>query len=70
VNNILLGLIGFGIIFLSVALMWGLAALRRKSPPAFREIPAFTRLRQAVGRVVEDGTRLHVSLGRGALITS
>ena len=69
-NNILLGLIGFGIIFLSVALMWGLAALRRKSPPAFREIPAFTRLRQAVGRVVEDGTRLHVSLGRGALITS
>jgi len=69
VNDLLLGLIGFGIIFLSAVLMGALVALRRKSPPAFREIPAFTRLRRAIGRVVEDGTRLHVSLGRGALIT-
>ena len=68
-NDFLLGLVGFGIIFLSAALMVGLAALQRKSPPVFREIPAFTRLRRAVGRVVEDGTRLHVSLGRGALVT-
>ena len=68
-TNMLLGLVGFGIIFLSAVLMGGLAALRRKSPPAFREIPAFTRLRHAVGRVVEDGTRLHVSLGRAALVT-
>ena len=68
-DNTLFELIGFIIILFSAALMLGLAALRRKSPPAFREIPAFTRLRQAVGRVVEDGTRLHVSLGRGALIT-
>ena len=68
-NDLLLGLAGFGIIFLSTALMGGLVALRRKSSPVFREIPAFTRLRQAIGRVVEDGTRLHVSLGRGALAT-
>ena len=68
-SDILLGLVGFGIIFLSAALMGALAALRRKSPLAFREIHAFTRMRQAIGRVVEDGTRLHVSLGRGALIT-
>lgn len=68
-TNFVLGLVGFGIIFLSGVLMLGLAALRRKSSPAFREIPAITRLRQAVGRVVEDGTRLHVSLGRGALAT-
>ena len=68
-TDLLLGLVGFGIIFLSAALLGGMVALRRKSPPAFREIPAFTRLRQAVGRVVEDGTRLHVSLGHGALIT-
>jgi len=69
VTDVLLGLIGFSIIFLSAALMGGLAVLRRKTPLAFREIPAFTRLRQAIGRVVEDGTRLHVSLGRGGLIT-
>ena len=68
-NDVLLGLIGFGIIFLSAALMGGLAALRHATPRAFREIPAFTRLLHAVGRVVEDGTRLHVSLGRGGLIT-
>ena len=68
-NDVLLGLVGFSIIFLSAALMVILAALRRKSAPAFREIPAFSHLRQAIGRVVEDGTRLHVSLGRGALVT-
>jgi hypothetical protein len=69
VNDFLLGLVGFGVIFLSTVLMVGLVALRRKSSPVFREIAAFTRLRHAVGRVVEDGTRLHVSLGRGALAT-
>jgi hypothetical protein len=63
----LLGLIGFGIILLSSALMLGVAALQRKSPPSFREIPAFTHLRQAVNRIIENGTRLHVSLGRGVL---
>lgn len=68
-NDFLLGLVGFGVIFLSTVLMVGLVALRRKSSPVFREIAAFTRLRHAVGRVVEDGTRLHVSLGRGALAT-
>jgi hypothetical protein len=35
----------------------------------FRELPAFARMRHAVGRVVEDGTRLHISLGHGALST-
>jgi hypothetical protein len=68
-NDFILGLVGFGVIFLSAALMGGVAALQRKSSPVFRKIPAFTRLRNAVGRVVEDGTRLHVSLGRGALAT-
>jgi hypothetical protein len=69
VSDFLLGLVGFGIIFLSAVLLGGIAAFRRKASPVFREIPAFTRLRHAVGRVVEDGTRLHVSLGRGALVT-
>jgi hypothetical protein len=64
-----LGLAGFGVVFLSAALMLGLILLRRKNLPVFRDIPAFTRLRQAVGLVVEDGSRLHVSLGHGALTT-
>jgi hypothetical protein len=67
--SIWLGLAGFGIVFFSAALMLGLLLLRRKTPSVFRDIPALTRLRQAVGLVVEDGSRLHVSLGRGALTT-
>jgi len=67
--SIWLGLAGFGIVFFSAVLMLGLSLLRRKTPSVFRDIPAFTRLRQAVGLVVEDGSRLHVSLGRGALTT-
>jgi len=67
--NIWLGLAGFGIVFFSAVLMLGLSVLYRKRPYVFRDIPAFTRLRQAVGLVVEDGSRLHVSLGRGSLTT-
>jgi hypothetical protein len=67
--SIWLGLAGFGMVFFSAALMLGLVYLPRKSPPVFRDIPAFTRLRQAVGLVVEDGSRLHISLGRAALAT-
>jgi len=63
VTDTLLGLLGLGVTFISAALMVGLSVLRSKSHPVFRDIPAFTRMRHAVGRVVEDGTRLHVSLG-------
>jgi hypothetical protein len=69
VNETFVGLLAFGVVFLSAGFMVGLSILRRKSPPAVRDIPAFTRLRRAVGRVVEDGSRLHVSLGRGGLVT-
>jgi len=62
-------LAGFALVVISAGLMLGLSTLRRKSPPVFREIPAFTRLHKAIGRVVEDGSRLHVSLGRGGLTT-
>jgi hypothetical protein len=69
VSDFWLGLVGFGVSLLTTALIWGLFTLRRRFPPVFREIPAIDRLRIAIGRVVEDGTRLHVSLGRGALVT-
>jgi hypothetical protein len=62
-----MSLLGLVLVLFSAGLMSALSVLRRKRPAAFRQIPAFTRLRQAVGRVVEDGSRLHVSLGRGAL---
>jgi len=62
-------LIAFALVAGSAVLMLAFALLRRKSPPVFREIPAFTRLRQAIGRAVEAGSRLHISLGRGSLTT-
>ncbi|MEW6240565.1 MAG: DUF6754 domain-containing protein [Chloroflexota bacterium] len=60
-------LTGFGVVLLAVFLLLAMTFIRRKSPPVFREIAAFTRLRRAAGLAVEDGTRLHVSLGRGGL---
>jgi hypothetical protein len=64
-----LGLAGFILVLISAGLMLALSVRQRKTPPVFREIPAYTHLRQAIGRVVEDGSRLHVSLGRAALTT-
>jgi len=64
-----IGLTGFGFVILSAILIASLAFLRRKSTPVFREIPAFARLQKAIGLAVEEGSRLHISLGRGGLIT-
>jgi Domain of unknown function (DUF6754) len=69
VSDTVVGLIGFGIVLISAVLLVVFSLLHRKTTPVFRDIPAFTRMRHAVGRVVEDGTRLHVSLGRGSLVT-
>lgn len=68
-NEALTGLLAFGVVFLSAGFMIALSILRRKSPPSLRDIPAYNRLRNAIGRVVEDGSRLHVSLGRSAMVT-
>ena len=66
-TGILQGLVGLGIILLISALMVGLAARQRKKTVSFRAIPTFTRLRSAASRIVESGTRLHISLGHGTL---
>jgi hypothetical protein len=67
--NSISGLIGLGLVLLAAGLLLGLTFVRRKSAPVFREIPAFTHLKRAIGVSVEAGTRLHVSLGRGGLQT-
>ena len=68
-SEIFLGLAAFGKVFLSAGLMLALTVLRAKTKPSFRNIDAFNRLRNAIGHLVEDGSRLHVSRGRGGLIT-
>ena len=58
------GVIGLVLVLVAAGLTLGLTFIQRKSTPVFREIPAFTRLKRAIGISVEDGTRLHISLGR------
>jgi hypothetical protein len=42
--------------------------MRREFPYTLREIPAFARFRRAIGLAVEDGSRVHFSIGRGGVI--
>jgi len=57
------------IIAISALLLLILTVWKRKSPRSVRPIAALTRLTQLIGLSVEDGTRLHVSLGHGGLLT-
>ena len=50
--------------FLLLVITWW----KRKSPAKLREIPALTQLYRTLGLSVEDGTRLHISLGHGGLL--
>ncbi len=58
------------IVGVAALLLLGFTFLRRRSPAVLRRIEAFERLNRAVGLAVEEGTRLHISLGRGNLFTS
>jgi hypothetical protein len=60
-----MGLI-FVIGFLSLMLIFGIGKLSQ-SRRIFREIPAFIRLKRAIGLAVESGQRLHISLGHGGI---
>ncbi len=56
-------IIAFSAFLLLVITLW-----KRKSPAKLREIPALTQLYRTLGLSVEDGTRLHISLGHGGLL--
>ena len=59
-----------GLLFVLVffVLILAFVVLGRRRPfLKLREIPAFSRLIRAVGLSVEDGTRLHLSLGARGL---
>ena len=63
-------LIALGVLAIAAILLIVFTLMRRRSPGVFREIDAYDRLNSAVGRAVEDGTRLHISIGRGNLFTT
>lgn len=60
-----LGLLVFAAILLIALTFW-----RRRTPASFRSIDAYERLNRSVGLAVENGSRLHISLGRGNLFTA
>ncbi len=65
----LIGFAGAGIVSLAALLMAAFAFIHQRSPLSFRNIRAFSRIRRATSLVVEDGTRLHISLGNGSILT-
>ena len=62
-------ILGLGLVLLASILLLVFTWIKRKSPPAFRGIAALARLKRSAGLAVEDGSRMHVSLGRGSLLT-
>ncbi len=58
-------LLSIGLLLLALILLIGLTLLRSRIPTALRRIEAYERLTRSVGLAVENGTRLHISLGRG-----
>jgi hypothetical protein len=61
--------IGLIMVILSASLMGIYSFTRRKNKPRLlRRIPAFQNLRRAVGLAVEDGKRLHISLGNAGIL--
>lgn len=63
-------MIGLVILVVAAILLVLLTFWRRGKPATLRPIDAYERLNREVGLAVENGTRLHISLGRGNLFTS
>lgn len=59
----LLVFIALGILIVALTLT------QKRRPYTLREMPAFQRLRRAIGLAVEDGKRMHVTLGRSAILS-
>ncbi len=65
-----MSLAGILVIVLALILMIVFMLINRRTPwRGFRAIPAFSRLRQAIFLAVEDGSRLHVSIGKASLFS-
>lgn len=56
-------------ILIVAAILLGVISLwKRRSPAYLREILAYTKLAHDLGLSIEDGKRLHISLGHGSLL--
>ena len=61
--------LGLLLIIGSAGMLFAFALPQRgRSPVVNRPIRAFQRLRRAIGLAVEDGTRMHVSIGQASIV--
>ena len=67
--DMIVGIVSLGMVLFTAILMVVFTLGQRRFPLSVRSIPSFRRIRRAISLVIEDGTRLHVSLGRGNLQT-
>lgn len=65
-----ISLIGFLMVLFAAGgtILFSIKKVRAKHPPVFRKIPAISKLRQAIGLSVEDGSCIHVSLGSADIL--
>jgi hypothetical protein len=66
----LIGWVALAVAGLMAGLILAFSLARRTSWPTFRHMPPFDALAVDLGRSVEAGTRLHVALGSGSLISN
>jgi len=61
--------IGFSVVvfFTILVFVFSTKSIRTRFPASFRKIEAINRLKRAIGMAVEDGSRLHISLGSAQL---
>jgi hypothetical protein len=67
VGGLLLVLLAAGLVF--AFSLPGRQAQRRRSRMVLHPIVAMQRLRRAIGLAIEDGTRLHISIGKSSIIS-
>ncbi len=64
----LTGLIGLGFVAFSAICLAIFAVAQHRAPFTFRKIPAFSRIQHSVRLLVENGSRLHFSLGNASML--
>jgi len=62
--------VGILIVLVSVVLIifFSIKPVRNKLPAVFRRIPAILKFKRAVGVAVEEGTGIHVAIGKASLL--
>lgn len=61
-------ILGLGLLIIAILTMLFFTTRRGRANSVLRAIPAFQKLRRAIGLSVEEGKRLHVSIGNGSIL--